>query len=316
MPDPLLLAQAFAASALTAAVAVLIFGWPWRASHRRRTSLGLMLGMGGAIAVACLLLTIRPHLPPREDRDRLLLVLLPALFVVETLAALGMRPSFVCPLRLLVAASAAPILLYDSVYVADVAGPGTRQWTPSQAALVFIALGAVLSALWCLLAWLVRRTESRAVPLSVALSCLGSAATVMLSGYASAAGIGVALAAALTGSTLAMLVLSPRPNLNGVLALGVVGLFALLVVGRYFGELSLGHAVTLLLAPLLCWLPEMPYVNRLGSHGRDVVRVALTTVPIALALTLAYQQFVRDLARSAPASIGEPSLQDYLDFGK
>lgn len=316
MPDPLLLAQAFAASTLTAAVVVLIFGWPWRASPGRRTSLGVVLGMSGAIAIACWLLTMRPHWPPREDRDRLLLVLLPALFAVETLAALGLRPSFVWPLRLLVAANAAPILLYGSVYVADVGGPGTRKWTPSQAALVFIELGVVLSTVWGLLTWLVRRTESRAVPLSVALSCLGTAAMVALSGYASAAGIGFALAAALAGSTLAALFLAPRPYLNSVVALGVVGLFALLVVGHFFGELALGHAVALLLAPLLCWLPELPYLNRLGTHWRGLARVALTSVPIALTLTLAYQQFVRDSARSAPDSRGEPSLQDYLDFGK
>ncbi len=316
LPDPVLLVQAFAASASTAAFVVWLLAWPWNAPHRWRSTLGYLLGMASAMAVACRLLMVRPHWPPRVDQDRFLFVLLPSLFCVEMTAAFHMRPLLIWSLRLLLAGGVAPILLYGSVYVSDSAGPGTRRWTPYQAVLVFFMLGLALSTVWRLLSKLQRQTQSQVVPLAVALSCLGAAATVALSGYASIAGVGVALAAAVTGCALAARISRNSPDLDTAVSLSVVGLFALVVVGRYFGNLDLGHAVALLFAPLLSWLPEWSPLNRLGSTGRGVSRLVLTTVPIAVVLALAYQQFVRDSTRFAPTSSSEPSLQDYLDFGK
>lgn len=316
MSDPILFARAFAAGVVTAAFVAWLLRWPWSVPHRRRTSLGYLLGMASATVVACRLLMVRPHWPPRVDQDRFLFVVLPSLFCVELAATLPMRPLLVWSLRFLLAGAAAPILLYGSVYVADSAGPGTRKWMPFQAVLVFFVLELALFIVWRLLAKLQQQTQSQVVPLAVALSCLGAAATVALSGYASIAGIGIALAAAVTGCTLAARMPRSSPHLDAVISLSAVGLFALVVVGHYFGNLTLGHAVALLVSPLLGWLPEWLPLQRLGSMGRGVSRLVLTTVPIAVVLALAYQQFVRDSARFAPSSRNEPSLQDYLDFGK
>ena len=41
----------------------------------------------------------------------------------------------------------------------------------------------------------------------------------------------------------------------------MVGLFSLLVIGHFFGELTTAHAILLLFAPLLGWLPELPYCD-------------------------------------------------------
>ncbi len=46
-----------------------------------------------------------------------------------------------------------------------------------------------------------------------------------------------------------------------ILGIGVVGLFGLLFIGRFFGRLSTGCALTMLLAPLLCWVTEMPLLR-------------------------------------------------------
>jgi hypothetical protein len=137
----------------------------------------------------------------------------------------------------------------------------------------------------------------------------------MLSGYASGGQLGFPLAAALAGAVLTSLLLGKSPDLNGVLGLGVVGLFALLVIGHFFGKLTLGNAALLFFAPLLGWLPELPYARRMRPLLRGTARVALTAVPVAVALVLAQQQFLMDSESKSPGA-SEPSVEDYLNYGK
>jgi hypothetical protein len=232
--------------------------------------------------------------------------------------------------RLVVAVGAAGVLLHNSVYLTDLAGPGTREWTPTQSWLILGGLAAALLGVWAALASLVRRMSphpaldpsereqrlgGRSVALAVAVACAGAAVTVMLSGYASGGQIGLPLAAALTGTLIASLALLVSPDVEGVVGLGVVGLFALLVIGRFFGTLTDGNAALLFFGLLLCWLPEGQYVRRVGLRLRGVLRVVLVAVPVLVALTLAHQKFASDSSRTGPGS-GEPSLQDYEAFGK
>jgi hypothetical protein len=174
-------------------------------------------------------------------------------------------------------------------------------------------MAAALAGTWAALSFLT--PPGRAVPLAVALACAGTGVTIMLSGYATGGQMGLPLAAAVAGATIASLALSGRPGLQGVLGLGVVGLFALLVVGRFFGELTTGNAALLFFAPLLCWLPELPYVRRLRPWSRSGLRVLCTALPVILVLALAQQKFAADSTKTSPGS-KEPSLQDYMDFGK
>jgi len=151
--------------------------------------------------------------------------------------------------------------------------------------------------------------------LAVALACAGAAVAVMLSGYASGGQIGLALAGAMVGALIASLALSAPFDAYGVLSLGVFGLFALLVIGRFFGQLTTSYAILLFAAPLLCWLPELPYVRRLAPQLRGLLGVILTAAPVAVVLILAQQKFAAESTQTSPGS-QEPSLQDYLDFGK
>jgi hypothetical protein len=316
MPDPLLFLEALAAAAVTAAAALLLAGWPWRAPRAARAAAGGVLGVGLGLFVGCWWLGVRPHWPPREDQDRLLLILFPAALAVELAALIpGRLARAAWLLRLTLAAGAAPLLLYNSSYLADLAGPGTREWTPARAALILGGLAAVLAGVWAALTLLAQRGGGRAVPLALALVCAGAAVTVMLSGYASGGQLGLPLAAALVGTLAASPVLAKAPDVRGITGLAVVGLFALVVIGRFFGELATGGAVVLFLGPLLCWLPELPLLRRLGPRLRGSARVALVAVPVVVAVALAQQRHTADASRSAPGP-AEPTLQDYLDFGK
>ena len=114
---------------------------------------------------------------------------------------------------------------------------------------------------------------------------------------------------------VASLALAGPADMRGVLGLGVVGLFALLIVGRFFGQVSTLNAALLFFAPLLGWLPELPFVRRMRPVLRGLARVVLTAAPVIVALALAQQKFVADSSRSS-STPSEPSLQDYMDFGK
>src|SRR5436190_10394904 len=198
MPDPILILEAMGAAAATAAAVLLLCAWPWRKPGLVRSAVGSVLGIAAGFYVGCWMLGFRPHWPPSEDQDRLLLILFPAVLGLELLAAFPGRLRWLIGLaRLGVAAGAAPILLHNSIYLTDAAGPGTQEWSPAQAWMIPAGLALAMASVWAALLVLDRRTPGRSLPLAVSLACAGAAVTVMLSGYASGGQLGLPLAAGL-----------------------------------------------------------------------------------------------------------------------
>jgi hypothetical protein len=318
MPDPVLLGKASVGAALVAGVVLLLCGWPWRTSHPGRVSGGAAIGVALGLLAGAWLLGLTPQFPPREDQDRLLLVLIPAAVSAEVAAAVLRRPLWVAwLLRLIVAAGAARVLLHGSTYITDLTGSGTRAWSVGQTWLILAGLAAALLACWVLLDLFATRTGGRAVLLFLAFACGASGVTVMLSGYASGGQLGFPLGAALAGVLLASFVLSGPLDSRGPVGVGVIGLFGLQILGSFFGELTTLNAAMLFLAPLLCWLTELPFIGRVKPRFRWVMGLILICVPMAVVLTLAAQKFAADSAPSSTTpDTREPSIQDYMDFGK
>ena len=90
----------------------------------------------------------------------------------------------------------------------------------------------------------------------------------------------------------------------------------LVLAGRFFGKLTTVNAVLLFAAALLGWLPELPYVCRLGPRTRGSMRVALAAVPLVAALILANQKSEADAASPSTPGSKETTIEDYLNFGK
>ncbi len=100
MPDPIRILQGLILSAAVAAAVVLIFGWPWRAPNQVRIRVGEVLGVGAGIWIGCRLFGVSTNWPLREDQDRLLCIVLPAVILLEfASAALGRRASVVSAFR-------------------------------------------------------------------------------------------------------------------------------------------------------------------------------------------------------------------------
>jgi hypothetical protein len=317
MPDPLVIATATGVAAGIAAVLLLVCGWPRRKAQAVWFDAGWLLGVGAGFFAGCWALGNRPHWPPREDQDRFLAMVLPAVLVVELLAAIRHVPrSLVLPLRSAVAASCAGILLYGSSYLADVGGPGTQEWSPLQAWLILGGLALTLAGEWACLGSLARRVPGLSHAVCLAGTSAGAALTVMLSGYATGGQIGLPLAAAVLGAATAVLLLPRAARKTGPIGVAVVGLFSLLVIGHFFGELTAAHGILLFCAPLLGWLPELPYVRRMAVWARGLARVILVGLAVTGVVVHAQQKFTEATNGSADSEQPEPTIQDYGDPGQ
>ena len=137
----------------------------------------------------------------------------------------------------------------------------------------------------------------------------------MLSGYASGGQVGLPLAAALLGATVAALVLTKlaadRSHRRGDRwAIQPAGDRPLLR-RAHFG--SCDRAVC---APLLGWLPELPRVRRLPAWARGLARVILVAAVVSVVVFRAQRKFDEDFHAPSEAGSQEISPEDYMNFGK
>ncbi|HQU45852.1 MAG TPA: hypothetical protein PK867_23760, partial [Pirellulales bacterium] len=69
-----------------------------------------------------------------------------------------------------------------------------------------------------------------------------------------------------------------------------------LFVGDFFGRLSAGPALVMFLAPLLCWVTELPPLRRGKPWQTVAIRLLLVALPLIAVLLVAKHDFDRDMA--------------------
>jgi hypothetical protein len=182
--------------------------------------------------------------------------------------------------------------------------------------LILVGLAALQGTVWAVLTVLARRAPGISLLISLAVTCAGAAVTVMLSGYATGGQAGLPMAGALLGATAAALVLPRSARGTAAIGVSIIGLSSLLVMGRFFGDLTSAHAILLFCAPLLGWLPEVRYLRRLPLWMRGLTRVILVGAVVMAVVVHAQVKFTQ--AFQAPSDTGpkEPTIQDYMDFGR
>jgi len=280
-----------------------------------RVRCGWSLGAGFGFIAGCYVLGWRPRWEVMEDKDRFLLLLIPLAMLVECLSAAPRLPRSISWIgRGALAFAATPLLLWNTVYLKDVAGPGTRQWSETELILWLSGLGALLTTVWTLLDWRHVRRPGRSTPLALALTTAAAALTVMLSGYLTGGQMGLPLAAAVTGGVLASFLLRGAGVTSGACTIPLVGLFGLLVIGRFFGELATWQGLVIFLCPLLTWVTELPIARRLRRGLRDVLALVLVTGCAGGVVYLA-QKPPEGTSTKSP-STPAPTVDDYLNFGK
>ena len=134
------------------------------------------------------------------------------------------------------------------------------------------------------------------------MSTLCSGATVMLAGYIKGGAAAFPITASLFATTLAAVFVTRhagRPRDCGwppIVGVGVIGLFGLVFVGRFFGAVSTGRSLAILLAPLLCWVTECPGLRIAKPWCVGSLRTVLVAIPLVVVLILAKRDFDRDMA--------------------
>src|SRR4051812_10460355 len=123
MPDYLLFGKATLAAAIAAGTTFLLISWPVRTPPAWRLGSAWIFGIAAGIYAGCAVLDQWPRWPAFEDRDRFLVVLLPLTILVELVATSVPSRTLAWLLRTALAAATAPILLYNSVYLADLNVP-------------------------------------------------------------------------------------------------------------------------------------------------------------------------------------------------
>ena len=270
------------------------------ARHANTTWLNFacVIGMGLGLAAGYEVVSLRLAWPPVNGLDRFLTITVPLVLGIELIAGFENVPRRVAwLLRMSLAATIPRILLHGSVYLSDSA----EGWTPWQTAAALVVCGALLTGVWSLLSWLSQRSPGTSIPLAVCLPILCAGLTVMMAGYIKGGVAAFPLVATLVATTIGSRLMSKRSvalaNFSepAIVAVGVVGLFGLLFLGRFYGRLSTGSALAMLLAPLLCWVVEMPGLRHRQPWLLGSLRLVLVAIPLLVVLAAAKRDFDRNM---------------------
>jgi hypothetical protein len=319
MPDPVLMLQAMLIAAVVAMATTGLVGWLVKAKGIGAgwSTFAAVLGLGLGFGLGCFWLDIKIHWPPREDQDRLLEIVVPAVIVVEMLAAWPKGPSWMIGgLRLAVVCLTARVLLNGTVYLEDLAGPRSREWSPGRAWLILGGMAVALAVSWWSMVRITKRAPSASPVLALAGVIAAAALTIMLSGYATGGLVGLPLASGLAGVAVVMVILPETARPKPPVGVGVVGLFSLVVVGRFFGQLTTGHAVLLLAAPMLAWVPELPYLVQMPGWGRALARLGAVAALALGVLFFAQREFAVSYSSASSSGHQSTSAEDYRNLGR
>lgn len=295
MPDPVLFLQAVAASGAVSAVVVAVITLLKRPASNVRAKAACIFGILLGSAVGFRVVQVVPHWRPVDGLDRFLFILLPAAIVIELVAGFSRVPRLLAwGLRVALAAVAGRVLLHGSSYLDG----SSSEWTMGQIWVALVVCALLLICVWGTLAWLIQRSGGVSIPLAVSQTCVAAGMALMLSGYLTGGKAALPLAAGVAAAAITLSLVGLLAACPGAIGLGVVSLFSILVLGRFFGELSTGRAATIFLAPLLCWATELPVIRNRKPWLVAAVRLGLVALPLAAVLFLAQRDFAKN--SSAP----------------
>lgn len=292
MPDLLRYLSAMAFAAGASAIVALAAGAPRVPAGTAREKVACALALAAGLACGWYVLRLPVSWPPASGLSRLLTILLPLAFATELIWAYPTVPRWLAwCFRLALAMSAGRILLHGSVYLSG----GNPEWSATLAAGVYLLSGGLLLLVWTLLTVLSRRAGGVSISLALAQAALCGGLATMLAGYVSGGAASLPLASALAGCALVSgLRKLPGESFESAIGVAAAASFGLLYIGHFFGQLSTARAFVVFLAPLLCWVAELPVLRRQPAWQIGLLRFGLVAIPLIAVVVLAKRDFDRD----------------------
>ena len=299
MPDPLLYLQAIGAATIVSTLCVwAMVGWRQSSSAAWLNSASIA-GIGLGLALGGNVLRLRLAWPPVNGLDRLLMIVMPMSLGMELIAGFESVPQWVAwLLRMSLVATIPRILLHDSVYLSK----GNDNLPMWQSVVVMAVCAVLLAGVWGLMSALQDRSAGDSIPLVLGLTILCAGLAIMMAGYIQGGGTGILLAATIVGTTIAAWLIQkrsgdpPQAHSPAIMGIGVIGLFGVLFIGRFFGRISNGCALAMLLSPLLCWVAELPFLRHRNPWLLGSIRLIIVSTALAFVLFAAKRDFDRDMA--------------------
>jgi hypothetical protein len=196
------------------------------------------------------------------------------------------------------------LLLFGSGWLPSAWTPGgdptaPSTWTQPQAIAILVGLGVLLLAAWGLVVWTAQQPGGFVVPSALGPIVAAAGMCVTLSGSASGGLIGVPFAGVAAGALLVCVLLARGHAMTGLVGLGAVLLFGLLMGGRFFGELTTTNFALLIAAPLLCGLIAVPPIRDLKPPVRFLAPLVLCLIPAGIAVSLAARSYSAETSETS-----------------
>lgn len=298
MPDPRVYLKVMGAAGAVSALFVLAIAGR-RPANTTRLNAACLLSIGFGLAAGFQTMSLPSAWPPANGLDRFVTIIIPALLGIESIAAFPRVPRRAAWfLRIGLAAVIPRILLHGSTYLS-----GTDDdWDLRQVHMAQAVGSALLAGVWILLVWLSERSPGVSIPFGICLTIQCAGLAVMLAGYIKGGAAAFPLVATLATTAIGVKLISKWSgapanfDVPATLGIGVVGLFSILFIGRFFGRLSTGCALTILLTPLVCWVTELPQLRHRSPWLVGLVRLVLVAIPLTVVLAAAKRDFDRKMA--------------------
>lgn len=290
MPDANLIAVMAAWAGATAAVVFLAVARPWRERPRGVIRLAWGLAVAAGFGAGYLSYFGRPAWPVTQAHAWLVLVIAPAVVLIDAVALWGNRTRYLAlGLSLILAFGYAPLILRNVL----------RHWSATEVTRFILAVGVVSFLVIALLGGLARREVGRTLAFGLAIWAVATGIVSAESGLITGAAQGFALAAALAAGWVVSWSVAPGKAAAGVSGIGAVLLLAILAQGMYLANITTLNGVLLAVAPLAMWVGEAPILARRPKWLRTVIRLTALAAILAIPVALATLQFLRDTAQGA-----------------
>jgi hypothetical protein len=314
MPDPLLYLRAMGAAGIVSVTFVLAMVRARPCAGRTWLNSVCVIGFGLGLAAGCCVSSLRLRWPPANGLDRLLMIVVPAVLGIEFIAGMQRVPRWVAwLLRMTLAASIPAILLHGSIYLSG----HDEEWPRWRAGVVMTVCSALLAGVWGLLLRLSRRSAGVSMSLTLCLTMQCAGLTVMMAGYIGGGAVAFPLVGALLATSIGSRFPLPYVGVSTsfvapvIPGIGIVGLFGLIFIGCFFGRLPSGAAVAMLLAPLLCWVSEVPQLRHQKPWLIGMLRLVLVAIPLVAVLLVAKREFDHGMApllEAEQVSVGQAPM--------